>query len=87
MDKSQADAVAQSVLEPSLQAQNERRHKQAARAAHLARKQRVASFVLAGSVLGVAGAYVSDTPFLLSFILGGLAGAAVGWLVTRRVAG
>lgn len=84
MDKSKTEAVAQAVLEPGLQAQEDLRRKRAAEAAQLVRQQRVAWFALAGSALGAGGAYVSGAHFLLGFTLGGIIGTTVGWFATRR---
>lgn len=90
MDKTQADAAAQAILEPHLRAQDTRREeiraKRVAEEAILARKRRVAWFGLAGSGIGATIAYVSGIRFTLGIIWGGIAGSAVGWLVTRRAA-
>ena len=85
MEKTQADVVAQAILEPSLRVQEFRR-KRAAETAQLARKRRVAWFALAGSCIGAAVAYFSGSRFSAGVIWGGLAGSVVGWLVTRRAA-
>ncbi|PKM16280.1 MAG: hypothetical protein CVV12_04760 [Gammaproteobacteria bacterium HGW-Gammaproteobacteria-2] len=86
MDKTQADAIAQAILEPDLRAQEEIRLKRAREDADLARKRRVAVFVLIGSSIGAAIAYYLDYRFTLGIIWGGLAGSVVGWLITRRAA-
>ena len=90
MEKTQADAAAQAILEPHLRAQEARseeiRAKHAAEDALIARKRRVAWFVLAGSGIGAVIAHFSGFRFSLGIIWGGLAGSAIGWLVTRRAA-
>lgn len=84
MDKPQAEEVARVVMETGVQAQDDLQRKRAAEAASLARRHHVAWFALAGAALGTGVAYVSDTNLLLGFMLGGLAGAAVGWFFQRR---
>lgn len=86
MEKSQADAAAEAVLSPEVRKQEEVRKQRASKAAHLARKHRVAWFVLAGCAIGTGAAYSSGTSFLLGFHLGGLAGLAAGWLIARQIA-
>ena len=90
MDKSQADAVAKAILDPHLQAQQARsdelRAKQAAEDALQARRRRVALFVLAGAGIGAVIAYFIGYRFTLGVVWGGIAGSAIGWLATRRVA-
>jgi hypothetical protein len=86
MEKTQADVIAQAILEPDLRAQDDVRRKHAAEAAQLARKRRVAWFVLSGTCIGAGVAYFGDIQFSLGVIWGGLAGSVVGWLVTRRAA-
>ena len=90
MEKTQADAIAQAVMEPHLRAQkatsDEIRAKRAAEEALLARRRRVAWFVLTGSDIGAVIAYFSGFRFSLGIIWGGIAGSAIGWLVTRRAA-
>lgn len=84
MDKPQAEEVARVVMETGVQAQDDLQRKRAAEAASLARRHHVAWFALAGAALGSGGAYLSDKNLLLGFMLGGLAGAAIGWLFQRR---
>lgn len=87
MEKTQADAIAQAILEPGLRAQEELRSKRAAESAQLARKRRVAWFTLCGAGIGVAVAHFSGAHFSVCVMWGGLAGSAVGWLITRQAAG
>ena len=86
MDKKQADAIAQAILEPDLRAQEELRNKRALDTAHHARKRRVAWFTLAGCGIGAAIAHFAGLRFSIGVIWGGLGGSAIGWLVTRRAA-
>ena len=86
MDKTQADAIAQAMLEPDLRAQEELRNKRAFESAYHAWKRRVAWFTLAGCGIGAAIAYFSGVRFSIGVIWGGLAGFAIGCLATRRVA-
>jgi hypothetical protein len=86
MEKTQADAVAQALLEPDLRAQQELRNKRAVESAQLARKRRVAWLALAGAGIGAAVAYFSGFHFSIGVIWGGFAGSAVGWLITWRAA-
>jgi len=86
MDKTQAEAIAQAILAPHQQVQEEIRKKRAEEAAQLARKRRVAWFALAGCGIGAAIAYLGGGRFTIGVIWGGLVGSAIGWLVTRRAA-
>lgn len=86
MDKTQADAIAQAILEPDLRVQEELRNKRALESAHQARMRRVAWFALAGCGIGAAIAHFGGVRVSLGVIWGGLAGSAIGWLVTRRAA-
>lgn len=86
MEKTQADAIAQAILEPDLRAQEDLRIKRAKEAADLARRRRVAWFTLAGAGIGAALAHFTGYRFSNGVIWGGFAGSAVGWLVMRRAA-
>jgi len=86
MEKTQADAIAQAILEPNLRAQEELRNKRAVESAQLARKRRVAWLTLSGAGIGATVAYFSGAHFSVGVIWGGLAGSAVGWLITRQAA-
>ena len=79
MDKNQADAIAQAILEPDLKVQEELSRKRAADAAKLIMQRRLAWFGLAGFALGaVVGYYAFDkiNPY-------GLAGLCVAVLIGR----
>ena len=84
MDKKQAEAVAQAMLEPGLRAQEEAGRKKAVKAAQRARQRRVAWFALAGMGAGIVISYLGEIRFTQGIIWGGLFGALVGWLATRR---
>lgn len=86
MEKTQADAIAKAILEPNLRAQEEQRSKQAVESAQLARKRQIAWFTLTGAGIGAVIAYISGVRFSIGIIWGGLAGSAIGWLITRRAA-
>lgn len=86
MDKTQADAIAQAILEPELRVQEAHRSRHALASAKLARKRRIAWFGLAGSGIGAAIAYLAGSRFSIGIIWGGLAGSTIGWLLTRRAA-
>ena len=88
MDKTQAEAAAQAILEPHVREQEakseELRGKRAAELEYQARKRPMAWFVLAGSAIGVVAAHFVGFRFTQGILLGCLGGAAIGWLVTRR---
>ena len=86
MDKTQADAIAQAILEPDLRAQEEIRLKRAREDADLARRRRVALFLLVGSSIGAVVAHYLGYRFTLGIIWGGITGSALGWVVTWRSA-
>ena len=86
MDKTQADAIAQAILQPDLLAQQQIRLKRAREDADLALRRHAAVFALIGSGLGALVAHYLDYRFSLGIIWGGLGGALVGWLVKRRAA-
>lgn len=86
LDKSQAEAAAQAILAPGAAAQEEVRQRRAAGAMQMVRKRKVAWFALAGSCTGAAAGFFGDVQFALGVTWGGLAGAAIGWLATRRAA-
>lgn len=81
MNKSQAEAIAQAVLEPDRKAQEETLRKRAAEERSLATRRRVAWFVLAGGAIGAVVALLNDVRFSQGILWGGIAGAAIGWVV------
>jgi len=86
MDRTQADAIAQAILAPDLDRQEETRQKRAIEAAYLSRKRKVAWFALVGSAIGAAAADLSGTSLSVGVIWGGLASSALGWLLAHRAA-
>ncbi|WP_305804663.1 hypothetical protein [Stenotrophomonas sp. YIM B06876] len=58
MDKTQAEAIAQAILEPDLRAREEFVRKREKQAVALARQRKVARAALAGAAMGIAGAYL-----------------------------
>ena len=86
MDKAQADAIAQVLLERDVREQEELRGRRAAETVYRARKRRVARFTLVGFGLGAVAAYLGNIPLITGFTVGGIAGTTIGWLVTQRSA-
>ena len=80
MDKSQADAIAQAILAPDLEAQEALRRKRAKEAWWLAEKRKVAWLVLAGFAVGAAAAHYAGERFTVGGLWGGISGGAIGWL-------
>jgi len=89
MERTQADAVAEAILEPHLREQQARHEAMQARRAEEAlvmrRKRRAAWFVLAGWGLGLLVAWACGFALLQGTIWGGLSGALIGLAVTRRM--
>ena len=81
MEKQQAEAIAQAILEPDLKVQTELRRKREAEHRSLAFRRFIAAFVLMGFAIGAAVAYFAGERFTLGGIWGGMVGAAVGWAV------
>ena len=86
MEKTQADAIAQAILAPDLNGQEETRQKRSIEAVYLSRKRKVAWFALTGSAIGAVVAYLGSTSLSVGVIWGGLASSALGWLLTHRSA-
>lgn len=80
MDESQAEAIANAMLEPGRRAQEELRRKRLAEAANLAKRRKVAWFLLIGGLLGAGVALLTGHRLSEGIIWGGVPGAAVGWL-------
>jgi len=90
MDKTQADAVAQAILQPAQRAQQRAqedfRKKRALKALQLKRQRRIALFTLSGCAFGALIAYLASDRVTVGILWGGLGGSAVGWLATRKKA-
>lgn len=83
MNKIQAEAIAQALLEPNIKAQEEIRSKRAREALHMARKRQVAVYALIGCGIGGVTAQLMDAHFTQGISWGGIAGGAFGWLFMR----
>ena len=86
MNKTQAEAVAKAIMEPDLRAQEELQKKRERESTDIARKRRVAWLSLAGAGVGAVISYYTGERFSLGVLWGGIAGSALGWLVTTRAA-
>jgi hypothetical protein len=80
MDKPQAEAIAKSMLEPDVKAQEAIRRKRDAQRQSLAKRHKVAWFALAGALIGASIARLTGYPISEGVIWGGVPAAAVGWL-------
>ncbi|MCC8470300.1 hypothetical protein [Xanthomonas phaseoli] len=79
MDKSQADAIAQALLQPDLEAQEKIRCRRAAERQSNADRRMVAWFSLSGLVIGAVVAHLTGYRFTDGIMWGG----AVGWAALR----
>ena len=86
MEKHQTEAIIQAILQQDARAQEEIQKKRAIEQAYLARKRRVAVFMLIGSAIGVGIAYSLGQRLADGVVWGGIAGSIVGWTVTWRSA-
>ncbi|MBV6803756.1 hypothetical protein KWH03_19105 [Xanthomonas campestris pv. lawsoniae] len=88
--KSQADAIAQAILQPDLEAREKIRRRRAAKDRAVAGRRMVAWFSLSGFVIGAGVAHLTGYLFTDGIIWGGIAGSGVGWaaltLCRRRLA-
>ena len=84
MDRKQADAIAQAILEPDLKAQDALVHQRAAKAAKLAQQRRHAWFGLAGFVIGHFAFGRVSYGGLIGLLVGKLVGVLVG-RISRRL--
>ena len=81
MDKLQADAIAQALLQPDPKARDEIRRKRAAQARQEADRRLVALFAIPGFVIGAVVAHYSGYRFTKGVIWGGVVGAMIGWAI------
>lgn len=81
MDKLQADAIAQAILQPDLKAREEIHRQRAAEASRVADRRFVALVSMPGFVIGAVVAHYSGHRFTEGVIWGGVAGAIIGWTV------
>ena len=84
--KNRAEAIVQAVLQPDACAQEEISKKRGIEQADLARKRRVAIFMLIGSAIGVGIAYSLGQGLSEGVVWGGIGGSIVGRAVTLRAA-
>lgn len=84
MNKGQAGAAAQALLDPELQAQEAVRRQRARKQAIRARQQRVAMWGLVFAVAGAGVAYLCEQRWLFGALAGALVGYLLGWMFTRR---
>ncbi|MGV8961325.1 MAG: hypothetical protein ACOH1V_13250 [Stenotrophomonas sp.] len=91
MDKTQAQAIAQAILEPDLRMQEEVRQKRAKEALALARQRKIAGAGLAGGAIGAVSAYLLGGNIATGLLWGCLSCAILVrlglWLVGRSNAG
>lgn len=86
MEKHQAEEIVEAILQPEKRYQEEIRKKREVEQRDLARKRRVAVFMLIGSAIGVGVAYCLGHRLSGGVVWGGIAGSVVGWTVTWRAA-
>jgi hypothetical protein len=86
MDRNQADAIADAILEPDPASREAIARKRAAYQRSLAERRLVALFMLPGCATGAAAAYLAGMRFTEGVIWGGVAGGAIGWslVIWRR---
>ena len=80
MDRSQAEAIAQAILAPDLEAQEALRRKRAKEAWWLIEKRKVAWFILVGFAVGAAIAHFVGERFNAGGLWGAISSGAIGWL-------
>lgn len=86
VDRSRANAIVQAMLQPDIQAQEQRRRKRAAEEQRAAVGRKIAWYSLPAMAIGAAVAhfYVYGHNFAHGIIWGGVAGGAIGQLVIWR---
>lgn len=80
MDKNQADAIAQAILQPDRHAQEVLKQKRAGDAWWLREKRKVAWLTLLGLAIGTAVAIYVGERFTIGGLWGSVTGAAAGWI-------
>lgn len=86
MDEKHADAIARAILEPDVEAREQRQRKRAAEAADLVVQRRSAGAALAGMAVGGAFGYFAFGDLSRGLIVGGLIAYLLARLVQRRPA-
>lgn len=87
MDKTQADVVADAILDPERRAQEEVRRRRASVSALRVQQRRAAWLGLVGAGVGGGIAWYGGFRFPLGVIWGGAIGSLISWLIPRRAAG
>src|SRR5690606_40050149 len=72
MERQQAEAIAEAILEPDLNAQAELRRKREAEDRSLAVRRFIAGFVLVGFAIGAATAFIAGERFTVGGLWGGI---------------
>lgn len=85
MDKSQADAVAQAILEPGLEEQTKDRQLRERRAQRTAAHRRQTLYFVVGYLVGVAIGYFGFGRIAMYGVAGGFVGLLVGALFARGI--
>ena len=91
VDRSQADAIVQAILEPDLKVQEEIRRKRAADERGLAEGRKIAVFMLVGFAIGALSAYLMEEGISAGGLWAGIVSAVIGrliisWRSSRRPA-
>lgn len=81
MDKTQADAAADALLEPQLKAQEAFRRKREVEARRLAERRKTAWLMLLGGAVGAAAAYATGERITKGLLWGCVGGSVVGFLL------
>ena len=81
MQKSQAEAIVDAILEPGVKAQEDLRRKREAERRSLAKSRFTAAFVLVGFVVGATAAYLAGNRFTFGGLWGAICGAAIGQII------
>lgn len=84
-DRSQADAIAQAVLQPDLDVQHALQQRRAREALQLARQRRAAAVALVGMAVGGTAGQLVFGAFSRGVIVGGVLAYLVARLLQRRM--
>lgn len=80
MDESQAEGIANAILEPDLKGRETLQIKKSERARSLAERRKVTWFSPSGFVIGIAVAYLAVHRSSSGVFWRGIAGTIVGWV-------
>lgn len=88
LDKNQADAIAEALIQPDVEHKNALREKRAAAERDQAAKRYSATCGFIGFAIGGATGYLASLPIVRAALVGGIAGALLGrlykWVIARR---